>query len=268
MNRRLAYTGRSGSLSHRTASVAAVTVAVLIMCSASFAQRVVKTSEGSIRRRATTLVMPVYPRALLHKRSAGVAVAAVRLKLDGRMERVDILEAPDPQIAAAVATALNRWIVPEMQVVGSTERFQTVGKLTFYFLIRNGNGVVLNPDEMPGNGDVFVSRGSPTRGAATAPQVSGMSKQPIEEIDRDDLRKAGNAGVLLLDVRERHEFRRQHTDGAMNLPFDELPVRARPELLSTRSIAIDCGFADPVVCDQAARVLRGLGFAQLKVVLR
>jgi rhodanese-related sulfurtransferase len=267
MNRRPVHLARSCSPSRRIASTAALTVAALIMCSSIAAQRVVKTSEGSIRRRATTHVMPVYPQSLVQKRTAGVAVATVRLNLDGTMERVDVLEAPDPQIAAAVTSALNKWIVPETKVVGSTERFQTVGKLTFYFLIKNGKGVVLNPDEMPGNSDVFAPPGPATRGAATTPPVNGMSKQPIDEIDRNELRKVRNEGGLLLDVRERHEFRRQHTDGAVNLPFDELPVRARPELVSARSIAIDCAFANSVMCDQAGQVLRRLGFAHLKVVI-
>jgi hypothetical protein len=77
-------------------------------------------------------------------------VAALSIGLDGRIEKVEILEAPDPDIATAVRAAVTRWVVPwQSRPAGEPARPRT-GKLTFYFRIVDGAGRVFNPEDMPG----------------------------------------------------------------------------------------------------------------------
>lgn len=76
--------------------------------------------------------------------------------------------------------------------------------------------------------------------------------------------------MLLLDVRERVEFARQHIPGANNIPLDELGVRAPNELAHTGMIVVytDCaGCAGAGKSVNAQQLMLDLGFRQT-VVLR
>jgi TonB family protein len=107
--------------------------------------RVTRVAEEVLRTNVLTSVMPAFPERALSRGSRGVAVAAVVIDSGGAVDSVQILEAPDPDIAAAVSSALYQWRFKSVDDL--TKQF--TGKLTFYFLVRDGRPEVLNPQETP-----------------------------------------------------------------------------------------------------------------------
>lgn len=241
--------------------------AVVLSVVAVFAQNIVKVSEASIRDRAVRPILPEYPVRSLKNRHEGVAVARVIADLDGTVVTVDILQAPDEPIAESVKKAVAQWRIPEIRVVGSARHFQTQGKLTFYFQLADG-GRVRSPNEFPGNETVFDP---PQRGRGSQPVQPGAprpARPALREIGPDDLKKlSAGAHLQLLDVREREEFKRQHTQTAMNIPLDELFVRARIELRTDGPVIVDCSYGDPVICRQAGIVVQSVGISAVAILI-
>ena len=224
----------------------------------------VRMQESSIRRIATRKPMPVYPAESIARKSAGVAVAAIRSGIDGRVADVSLLEAPDEAIAASVRTALLAWEIPATTVAGRTEPYGVRGKVTFYFQIAGGRGRVANPEEMPGGPKPEPPGGPPAmmpgaRGTppGAAPVVTHEAGSDLLEIGEEELRRVmANDRPTLLDIRERDEFARAHRDGAINIPRDELSIRAYIEIDRARPVVIDCSRTDTSMCRQAANQLR------------
>ena len=99
------------------------------------------------RRIARVGPRPEYPELSLDSGRAGIAVAEVVANDEGRVERVDILEAPDAHIGDAMAGALAQWEVePLVDDDGQAVRLRA--KLFFYFVIEDGEGFVRSPEEM------------------------------------------------------------------------------------------------------------------------
>jgi rhodanese-related sulfurtransferase len=69
-----------------------------------------------------------------------------------------------------------------------------------------------------------------------------------------------NKNALLLDVREREEYEIGHSEGAVNIPIVEFPVRAPFELDRTRLLVVDCSQVPTGRCDLAAKFISGAGF--------
>ncbi|MGH9397559.1 MAG: TonB family protein [Terriglobia bacterium] len=100
-----------------------------------------------LRNRATKQVMPVYPPKSEKLGHSGVAVGQVTVDHGGRVSAVQILQAPDDAIRKAVAKALQNWTFRPETIHGVPIEF--TGELTFYLVIKNGKGMVLNPNQMP-----------------------------------------------------------------------------------------------------------------------
>ena len=238
------------------------------------APRAVNLRELSLRRAASVSPMPAYPQTSLKSKATGVAVAAVSIAVDGRIDKVEILDAPDPDIAAAVREAVMRWVVPwQSGPAGEPARPRT-GKLTFYFRIVDGSGRVFNPDEMPGGPRLAVqsrsgagpgARGSgpPSGAPATA---AGTSVKTISVADMQKL--AAGIRPVVLDIGERDAFRRDHMPGAVNIPVDELPVRAGIELAGGKAVAIDCTRDEMWRCQAARTMLEQQGFTETVILVR
>jgi hypothetical protein len=189
---------------------------------------------------------PVYPPALQAKKTTGVAVAAVLVNPDGRMGTVVVLEAPDPLMSTAVQDALMQW----RRSARITENAAWSAKLTFYFQIRNGIGVVLNPDEMPG-----ARKPEPPAGAPGEVGVVEL-EAPKTSIGTPELQRLLAAGTaVVVDVRERDAFRRGHRNGAINIPMNELQVRGSIELPTTKTIVIVCEQAEEYLCTFSEHML-------------
>ena len=76
------------------------------------------------------------------------------------------------------------------------------------------------------------------------------------------------AGIQLLDTRDRRDFEREYSAKAVNIPKDELAVRALVELSTSRPVFIDCRYDDRTQCRLAGGRLVRQGFASVTVLLR
>ena len=72
--------------------------------------------------------------------------------------------------------------------------------------------------------------------------------------------------VLTLDVRERETFAGNPGRNTLNIPLDELELRAPNELDPSKIIAIDCSAIPYAVCTLMARRLAGSGFERVTIV--
>ena len=236
------------------------------------AQGVSRTDEVGIRWSAIQAPKPVYPKAAIDKGMTGVVVASLLIGVDGRVETVVVLEAPDPSLASAVREAVKQWTFPPRSYAGpngKSVQTKLAGNLTFYFRISNGMGQVLNPEEMPGAR--WPKRPVPSNTKAqpaTAPTFQEVPEALITTIDKKELtRQLASVHPIILDIRERDAFRRGHLEGAVNIPFGELQVRAPIELNDTRLIVIDCSQEESWCQNPGAilQVLHGGGFSKLTV---
>lgn len=234
----------------------------------SAAPRPLSLQESRLREIATTRVMPEYPASSVARGAEGVAVALVSTGSDDRITHVDVLQSPDADTGNAVRTALRQWVVPVAPEPGSTVRRAVQGTMTFYFQIRNGKGVVLNPDQMPGNETVFrpLSRPAAREGGspiATQPDMTG-----IGEIDEHTLRGLlAREAAVLLDVRGRQPFAASARPRAVNIPIEELTVRAGAELPRASTIVVDCSQEQTFRCRAATQFLRQRGFEIIAIFL-
>ena len=259
-------------------SATVTAIAAMTIAPSAGQSSTIRMSESSIRRLATETPRPEYPEASLAAKRDGVAVAAIASELDGRISSVTILEAPDEAIGSAVSAALRQWVVDAVTVAGRSERFGVRGKVTFYFRVVDGRGRVFHPEEMPGGpkpepaggppaSPPGVRRGGvPTPPPGPPPVASGHAPEPDLEIGEPAFRQLLAAErPTVLDIRERDAFRREHRDGAVNIPRDELAIRSWIEIDRHRPVVIDCTFAETSECHSAARLLRR--FAKVLVLL-
>lgn len=231
--------------------------------------RAVTMPEAVFRRIATTTVAPSYPTSSMARGAEGVVVVRVRAGLDNRVERVDVLQSPDADIAESVRSALMQWTVARTSETGGPVRNAAESKVTFYFQIRNGKGVVLNPNEMPGNEQVFAPPARPAAPAGGAPMTVDMREGAgIEEIDEETLwQRLSNAATVLLDLRDRGPFAGSARPRAINIPVEELTVRAGAELSRDAQIVIDCSQDETFRCRVGHHMLVGTGFKNVSIYL-
>jgi rhodanese-related sulfurtransferase len=253
--------------------VLGVTLAVVLLTFVGAAplQDEVNRGELGLRTSATTAPKPEYRAASLTTKVAGVVVASVRFDLDGKLSGVEILEAPDPHTAAAVRDALARWTVPPTQILGRETKSPVRGKLTFYFQVRDGKGVVLDPDEMPGGParpKPRPAQSAPTQGPPPAPPAVQVGGHAIAKTITVEEFKKRSGKAIVLDVGEREAFKRGHWPGAVHIPADELQIRGGPELPRDGTIVIDCTQEQNFRCAAASSFLLEQGFPSVLVMVR
>ena len=98
-----------------------------------------------------------------------------------------------------------------------------------------------------------------------------MSRLGLEDIRSPDewsiteanleRRLDGKDELVLLDIRDRAAYTKNHRDGARNIPLDELPVRAQNELPLDQTIVVYS--SDPSEADFAYSILETQGFAHI-----
>ena len=159
------------------------------------------TSQAAIEAVALDKPFPHYPTRSLENGAAGVAVASIMVGFDGRIERVDVLEAPDADIAEGLRDALERWVLP----VHPDGPRRTGATMVFYFLIEAGEGRVVS-------------------GLSLAFERTGVLRSVAGEprrIDEAELRLRPTAlleigsAVVVVDTRDRELYARDHRDGAI-----------------------------------------------------
>lgn len=251
---------------------------LLLMATSSDGQTpapLVYPHEASFRRAATKQVIPAYPEASLAQKVEGVVVLRVTSAPDGHIEDVVVLQAPDEQIAAATEAAVQEWRVPAIQPSAQQDALprSMQAKLTFYFQIENGRGVVRNPEQVPGNEDVFAAWNQPAakQGAPGPPSQGPAIVRPggaAREIDETEFaRLIVDASTVVLDVRDRELFSSGAHDRAGNIPADEVLTRSRAELPITATIVIDCSRTETFRCHAAHGSLRQRGFEKVSIFL-
>jgi len=189
--------------------------------------------EVDLWRNALDAPLPSYPAAALRKGDHGVVVSRVIQNVDGSVGGVQILESPNPDMAAEVQTALSQWrFVPRAQ--------RAVGKVTLYFRIEEGRGLV----DAPGLERIRVASQPQSRQApVTDPgKPSGWSlPQTVRFISEDEFKRLmGGPRTVALDVRTKENFDRDHRAGTANIPLKELTHRSSTELKEVKVILLDC----------------------------
>jgi hypothetical protein len=238
-----------------------------------------KMGEWDLREYASAAPMPEYPKESLGAKVSGVVVAVVGFGLDGRAQTVQTLEAPDASTAAAVRDAVGRWTVPVHQGATGSDTFLVQGKLTFYFQFRDGKGRVVDPDQMPGGTPRPKRNPAVMTSASKVPHFSepphasksipGSHGEMLETITVAAFKKqAASTQHVVLDSGERETFKRGHWPGAVNLPFDELPVRGGPELPRDRLIVVDCTREEMQLCRWAGGRLVEQKFPSIVLLVR
>jgi TonB family protein len=224
--------------------------------------KTVMLAESQARRLAIEKPMPAYPADSLSSGASGVAVAAIATGPDGRVTSVEILEAPDEAIAEAVRKTLSTWAILMRPPPGETLQYQLTSKITLYFRIVKGKGHVANPEDLPGGPPPpppppMPSAVPPSRPSSPPVVRSGHGVPADVEIGEVEFARlaAATPPPTLLDIRDRTDFKRSHRDGAVNIPRDELSVRAGIELDRLRPVVIDCSSEATVVCHIAASTL-------------
>jgi len=257
-------------------------IGVFVMAASSLplAQgNVVRLSESAIKRNATARTMPEYPASSVASATHGVAVAGLVTRPDGSVTEVTILEAPDQAIGAAVREALMQWRCGPVTVQGRSEPHGLRGKVTFYFRIVSAKGRVFNPEDLPGGPKPEPASGPPPGGPGvgrarggtppgSAPAVVLREGNADAEIGETELLALASERPVILDIRERDEFARRHRPDAVNIPRDELSIRAYIELDRARPVVIDCSTLEARICHNAAASLRrGPGLTRVLVFM-
>lgn len=195
-----------------------------------------------MRRGALHRVLPNYPQSSLARGAEGVAVVAIRVDLAGAVAEARVLEAPDRETGLASTSAGRRWKFGPVTVKKNGELVPaTVNtRLTFHFEAHAEPG---------GRVTLF---GEPILSGTTTSPASRRQCQPrsVSEMELAPLMRQADAGYV--DIRSREEFRASHRAGALNIPADEVRVRAR-ELTSLRTIVVECSLQHGRHCEMVAR---------------
>jgi TonB family protein len=107
------------------------------------ASKVLRVSEKTLRKMATFAVTPDYPKEAKKRKVQGVVVSQIEVDEKGDVNKVNVLEAPNPIIKKAVTEALAKWKFKTNTING--EPIRVVGKLTFYYVLANGKATVEDP---------------------------------------------------------------------------------------------------------------------------
>jgi len=194
-----------------------------------------------------TGALPEYPASSLAKGTSGVAVATINVGVDGITSAVEVHQAPDAAIAAAIRRSFAGSTWRPLTYQG--QRAAMRAKIVLYFKIEGRRGTVVAAT------------------AATAPTHVGAPLSTITEAQWKQL-KARTRGAILVDIGSRTAFDKAHLADARNIPEDELAIRARGELPKDVDVVLDCPARRTSDCARAAGELAALGYTRLSLLIR
>lgn len=87
-----------------------------------------------------------------------------------------------------------------------------------------------------------------------------LNKDMGELISQELNQIKGVLPVTIVDPRERPAFMSGHLQGAVNIPFEEIGLRAQFELNPSHLQVVDCSNIGGMTCDSVIRVLQGAGY--------
>ena len=226
--------------------------------------RIVRLDESGFRRAAVATPLPEYPSGSIQRKVTGVAVAAVTFGDNGRTRDVQVLQAPDDEIARAVDAALRQWTWTPIRVADRSENYGAEGKIVFYFRIEGGKPRVIEP-ELPS-----PPKRSSSGGDRPPPAVHGGGHgSNAPEVTEADLKARGTTQAsIVIDIGDREAFKRGHRQGAINIPQDELILRGRVELDPKKTYVIDCTQEERLRCGIAHDVLKDIGIVHVALLVR
>lgn len=108
----------------------------------------VRIVDDPLRSMAESTVLPLYPPSAIRKGQTGVAVARVSFQPGGGVQRVDVLEAPSPEIGQSVQAAVRQWRF-RLPDEARTKGKMVTGILTFYFYRSRDGYRVAGPADAP-----------------------------------------------------------------------------------------------------------------------
>ena len=114
--------------------------------SSAFQRPSLRQDELGFRESALYSVAPTYP-SLVSPTVEGVAVAQVQLEPSGVVAAVEILESPHNDASRSMTHALLQWRFPVVRLPGHFLAARVRGKITYYFAVAQGVGVVRTPEE-------------------------------------------------------------------------------------------------------------------------
>lgn len=221
------------------------------------ATAVLRMGEDEHRKHLINGSLPTYPASSLRSGREGVAVASIVAGRDGQVETIELLQAPDEAIGRAVEEALEQWTFTPGRAPlgdgGSLVDVRIESRLTFYFRIVDGTGVVLSPAEAMQSNAVDNDVSGAPRTTRRVADLRGAHLQTV----------FGAREPAFVDIREREEYRRGHRPGSVNIPVSELETRASRELAPDRFVVILCsGIAADAwrFCTAMAQRVAGCGF--------
>lgn len=106
-----------------------------------------KVAELNLRNRVIAMEQPIFPPEAVAQGKGGVAVAEIEVDESGSVDRVTIVESPAPSIEESVKRAVRLWRFQPFEIFGKPARFTS--KLTFYFVLRDGEARVYAPRDAP-----------------------------------------------------------------------------------------------------------------------
>lgn len=169
-----------------------------------------------------------------------------------------------PSIRFAIVTeesieTMNKWLATNNIVVDQVVRNDVPYRLGFLLiptlLIADRTGKV--SDILVGTATDSIRSHFISRLASGSTATAVDNTDYAEEIDITTLAgRERRHKVTVLDIRRREEFSARHWPGALNIPHDELSVRAAREIASSTEIAIDCTRMDSLPCRSAGAELQ------------
>ena len=201
-------------------------------------------------------VIPKYPPGSLAKKIQGVVVTQVYVGPTGRIDRFEVLQAPDPETSRAVGDALMQWVFKPVAAPDGTPAVVR-SKIMIYFAIRDGRGLVLTAPEM-----AKLRAGDEKTPDSAVPQAYPTITSG------DWLRLSKLGGAVLIDIRPREAFLKDHLAGAVSIPESELSLRAPAELAKDSPVVVDCPPSAAELCAYALRILQKSGFRNISVLKR
>ena len=138
-------------------AVAAAAIGVpAVWTSDQFQGPSLKQSESGFRKTALFSVAPEYPQTLTSQAISGVVVAQVNVRPSGTVRSVEVLESPDLRLSEAMIAAVREWRFPAVKIPGYWRAGRVTSKVTYYFALENGKGVVRTPEQQAAHHQALV----------------------------------------------------------------------------------------------------------------
>lgn len=98
----------------------------------------------TLRKEATTVVLPMYPRSMLSLNKGGLVVVSVIVAPDGHVQSVQDLDSCDAAALDSVRSAVSRWQFTAIPRTSPFRDARRTTKLLFLFRLTDGRPTVVD----------------------------------------------------------------------------------------------------------------------------